>query len=200
MTIGSPHPLNCVLCEGRGSVPAASPALAGTLLAFVRYLLNERKEKQTSPGPGSQSSGRKNTSGHGSFTLSGRRPRTQGPVASGISAQPCPGLSSALPARQPWRTSLKTGTPSATFGGGEESPSADCDKHAVSCPPHPQHHRLHTPRFTLNVTHSASSTATPVGLCFHICLLPFQHKITTMIAKVPLCPNPRLFHQRLSPE
>ena len=162
MTIGSPHPLNRVLCEGRGSVPAASPALAGTLLAFVRYLLNERKEKQTSPGPGSQSSGRKSTSGHGSFTLSGRRPRTRGPVASGISAQPCPGPSSALPARQPWRTSLKTGTPSATFGGGEESPSADCDKHAVSCPPHPQHHSLHAPPlysecYTLSFQHGHSS-------------------------------------------
>ena len=105
-------------CEGRGSVPAASPALAGTSLAFVRYLLNERKEKQTSPGPGSQSSGRKSTSGHGSFTLSGRRPRTQGPVASGISVQPCPGPSSALPARQPWRTPLKTGLPVPHSEGG----------------------------------------------------------------------------------
>ena len=95
--------------------------------------------------------------------------------------------------------SLENWAPSATLGRGE-SPAADCDKHAVSCPPHPQHHRLHPPRFTLNVTHSASSTATPVGLCFHICLLPFRHKITTMITKVPLCPNPRLFHQRLSPE
>ena len=73
-----------------------------------------------------------------------------------------PGPSSALPARQPWRTSLKTGTPSATFGGGEESPSADCDKHAVSCPPHPQHHRLHTPPlysecYTLSFQHGHSS-------------------------------------------
>lgn len=201
-TAGSPHPLNCVLCEGRGSVPAASPALAGTSLAFVRYLLNERKEKQTSLGLGSQSSGRKSTAGHGSFSLSGRQPRTRGPVASGVSAQPCPGPSPALPAHQPWRTPLKTGTPSVTRGGGG-SPrhltvistlSVDCH------PPTPALQAPHTSPFTLNVTHSVAQHGQPVALCFHICLLPFQHKITTMIAKVPLCPSPRLFHQRLSPE
>lgn len=189
-----------MLCEGWGSVPAASPTLAGTSLAFVRYLLNERKEKQTSPGPGSQSPGRNSSSGHGSFTLSGRRPRTPGPVAFGISAQPCPGPSSALPACQPWRSPLKTGTPSATLRAGSPRHLTVISTLPVSCPPHPQHHRLHTHPFTLNVTHTASSTATPVGLYFRICLLPFQHEITTMIAKLPLCPSPRLFHQRLSPE
>ena len=168
-------------------------------MAFVRYLLNERKEKQTSPGPGSQSSGRKSTSGHGSFTLSGRRPRTQGPVASGISVQPCPGPSSALPARQPWRTPLKTGLPVPhSEGGSPRQLTVISTLSAVH--PTPSTTGSTPPRFTLNVTHSASSTATPVGLCFHICLLPFRHKITTMITKVPLCPNPRLFHQRLSPE
>ena len=88
-----------------------------------------------------------------------------------------------------------------TRGQGESRHLTVISTLSVDChPPTPAPQAPHTSPFTLNVIHSVAQHGQPVALCFHICLLPFQHKITTMIAKVPLCPSPRLFHQRLSPE
>ena len=96
-----------------------------------------------------------------------------------------------------WRTPLETGTSNATLGRSPHCLTV-ITVLSVDCPPAPR--ASHTFPSTLNVTRSAAQQVHSWGSLLPYLFVSLPAQITITITKGPLCSNPRLLHQKVSPE